>query len=289
MSLAEQIVLGIVRSVLKGVGGAGENEIVRAAHALARPRMGSGPEALAFFCRHYLAVYENCDYNIESNGERLLLQRLAAFRPSVVFDVGANDGAWLLAARTELPGAHFHGFEIIPASFAVLARNLAGHANVSLNAFGLSDMSGDVEMRVFAVSSKVASQFSYPHGAFQRALCPVRRGDEYMRDRAISRIDFLKIDVEGAEHLVLRGFERALDAGAIDVIQFEYGKSSIVTHFLLSDFHALLESKGYVVGKIYPEGVDFRPYELDDENFLGPNYLAVRRARPDLIGALCIE
>jgi hypothetical protein len=30
------------------------------------------------------------------------------------------------------------------------------------------------------------------------------------------------------------------------------------------------------VGKIYPDYVDFRDYDLSDEDFLGPNYLACR-------------
>jgi len=92
--------------------------------------------------------------------------------------------------------------------------------------------------------------------------------------------------VEGAERLVLKGFSEALDAGRIDVIQFEYGKVAILTHFLLKDFYELFEDKGYAVGKIFPDHVDFRPYKLEDEDFLGPNYLAVRRERADIIEAL---
>jgi hypothetical protein len=38
------------------------------------------------------------------------------------------------------------------------------------------------------------------------------------------------------------------------------------------------------VGKVYPTYVDFRSYRLTDEDFRGPNYLAVRRERNDLIG-----
>jgi hypothetical protein len=94
------------------------------------------------------------------------------------------------------------------------------------------------------------------------------------------------MDVEGAEHLVLHGFQKTLDREAVDLIQFEYGKYSILTHFLLADYYRLFESKGFVIGKLFPEGVQFRPYSLDDEDFLGPNFVACRKTRNDLIDAL---
>jgi hypothetical protein len=114
----------------------------------------------------------------------------------------------------------------------------------------------------------------------------VQTGDDYVSAEGLSRIDFLKIDVEGAEHLVLEGFEKTFSREAIDLVQFEYGKVSILTHFLLLDYYRLFESKGFVVGKLFPDGVDFRPYSLDHEDFIGPNFVACRKARTDLIDAL---
>ena len=89
-------------------------------------------------------------------------------------------------------------------------------------------------------------------------------------------VDFLKLDVEGAEHLVLQGLESSLRLQRVRFAQFEYGRVNILTHFLLRDFHQLFASYGYVVGKIYPDYVDFREYDLGDEDFMGPNYLACR-------------
>ena len=78
---------------------------------------------------------------------------------------------------------------------------------------------------------------------------------------------------------------RALAEGRIGVIQFEYGQANIVTRFLLRDFHLLLESHGYSVGKLYPARVDFRSYRFEHEDFIGPNFVAVRAA-PDSIKEL---
>jgi FkbM family methyltransferase len=226
-------------------------------------------------------------YNWHDNGEKWLLNRLAAFRPSTIFDVGANVGDWSALAHQAIPNAQIHSFEIIDGTYAALRKRLSNHRGVHLNNFGLSDKSGTITMRLFDSSNGLASHVAFPHGSYSEAVCPVRRGDEYMRDNGIERIDFLKIDVEGAEHLVLNGFGTAIGSGQIDVIQFEYGKVNILTHFLLGDFYDFLEARGYSVGKLFPDHVDFRAYRFDDEDFSGPNYVAVRKECSDIIDALC--
>jgi hypothetical protein len=102
------------------------------------------------------------------------------------------------------------------------------------------------------------------------------RGDEFLMREGVGEVDFLKLDVEGAEHLVLKGLADHLRQRSIRLIQFEYGRVNILTHFLLRDFYQLLAGYGYVTGKIYPNYVDFREYSLSDEDFMGPNYLACR-------------
>ena len=88
------------------------------------------------------------------------------------------------------------------------------------------------------------------------------------------------------EDRVLKGFGELLERGAIRVIQFEYGRVNIESHFLLKDFYKLLSGFGYVLGKIYPTEVLFKDYEYTDEDFLGPNYLAVLRTETALIQRL---
>jgi FkbM family methyltransferase len=285
-SIAEQIVTGIVGNALGGGAIVSDENIMQAAYQLAMARNGRGAQLLAQFCNQFLNAYKNWNYDLNSNGERWVLNRMAAFQPSVIFDVGANVGDWTMAALAEVPNARIHAFEIIESTRQTLSQRMIGNAGVVVNNFGLSDHSGSIKMHVFDASNTLASHVAYPHGNYHEHACPVRRGDEYMRDNGIFRIDFLKIDVEGAEQLVLSGLGEALQTGSIDVIQFEYGRVNILTHFLLRDFYEFLEARGYVVGKLYPGHVDFRPYTFEDEDFLGPNFLAVRRARSDIVDAL---
>lgn len=115
----------------------------------------------------------------------------------------------------------------------------------------------------------------------------VIRGDDYCEKHEIDSINFLKIDTEGSEHLVLQGFDRMLTGKKIDVIQFEYGNINIESKFLLYDYHKLFRKLGYVVGKVYPGYTEFREYDMsNDEDFIGSNFLAVNTDLKDLIGLL---
>lgn len=262
------------------LGGGGLEVLVR---RLGDRRDQPDVKLFASFCRLFLRAYENYDYNIDRNGEAWLLERLRPLRPKVVFDVGANVGDWSMRAAVALPEATIHAFEPVPDTHGALARSAASlPGRIIANASGLSDRDGAIALTVMADDSTLSSIVKLHEGEGRQVECVMRAGDAYMAEQGIDRIDLLKIDVEGAEHLVLAGFARALAEGRIDVIQFEYGQANIVTRFLLRDFHLLLESHGYSVGKLYPARVDFRAYRFEHEDFIGPNFVAVRAGREDV-------
>ena len=122
--------------------------------------------------------------------------------------------------------------------------------------------------------------------AIAEVAAHITTGDEFLKTHGIAHVDFLKIDVEGAEFSVLNGFQNAFARNAIDLVQFEYGEINLKTRDFLQDYYKFFTARGFVVGKLYPEGVMFKDYALADEDFLGPNYIACRAERTDLIAAL---
>lgn len=251
--------------------------------------------ALAGFCVSAVHAWKNRQYDVTRNGETALLERLRPFRPRLVLDVGANVGDWTIAASRSLPEVTVHAFEAAPHTAELLARNLAAQADrVVINATGLSDHAGwltlyatpDDTTKASIVPDVARAVAEQGWAQVEAVTVQTVTGDAYLREHQIDHVDMLKIDVEGAEFSVLRGFADAFARHAIDLVQFEYGQLNVATRDFLGDFYRFFTDRGFIVGKLFPEGVSFKSYELDDEDFLGPNYLACSAARTDLIEAL---
>ncbi len=231
---------------------------------------------------------------MQRNGERFVLECLRQFHPKVVFDVGAHNGDWTQTALDALPFAVIHSFEIAPATAQQLKRRFDGQERVRVHDFGLDERSGRTE---FAYLGGDHSGSSLLAPRRTRAAVEVtegqpaytQTGDEFCAKNAIESIDFLKVDVEGGDLRVLRGFARMFERGAIGLCQFEHNAKAIESHTLLVDFYELLERRGYTIGKLWARGVSFGRYNHWEDNFRGPNFLAVHESLPDLRAKLQYE
>lgn len=220
----------------------------------------------------------------ERNGEYWLLDRLAELAPpSVVFDVGANRGEWSRAVLKRMPDAQIHAFEIVPDTHAKLSQALNGSAVA--NCFGLGAQEGTVPVYVTAGNDLVASTLNLSLRQGEPTACPIRRGDAYCLQQGIDRIDLLKIDVEGAEHLVMDGFGDMLPR--IGVIQWEMGMANADSRVLLKDYYERLKPAGFAIGRLTRDRVAFKGnYDPRDEGFALSNWVAVNRKHWFMLKAL---
>lgn len=262
---------------------------------IARRRRAGLLRWLDRMARKYRRAYANNDYDPRTNGEQRVLQVLGRhLQGGVILDVGANVGHWSLLAAQHCPGTTIHALELVPDTHAQLVLACAGVPAIRPHALGLSDRVGTLTMHLIAGRSVLATSVAgFAESEHKQPTTPVDAhvsdGDSFCARHGIERIELLKLDVEGHEPQVFRGLAGLLGRGAVRALQFEYGTINIDTHFLLRDAYQLLEGHGMVVGKIYPSYVDFRPYKRRDEDFLGPNYLAVHASdtalRADLAGS----
>lgn len=232
--------------------------------------------------------YENLNYAYETNGESRVLKVIGATKPKIILDVGAFQGTWARVAVENCPQAQIFSVEPVPHAFEILERNASALKNVQVFRYLFGAENKTVSINYFpGGASHLSSVYEFPHKEKPRTTEVAQiRGDDFIKEAKIDFVDFLKIDTEGAELEVLKGFSEALKQKKIAVIQFEYGKINIISHALLRDFYVLLNSYGYEVGKIYPTCVDFSDYNLDKEDFIGPNFIAVLKENSQLIAAL---
>lgn len=224
----------------------------------------------------FIKNYENANYDIATNGEEFVIKELQLKPGSIVFDVGFNKGDWTKAVLKHCPDANLFGFEPQAELLNEARKEFEMYKDVRLFNFGLSDKSFNGEIYIYENHDFLSGIYNHPHNIpnYKKEVS-FKKSSDFFIELGLQKIDFLKIDVEGAEHLVLKGFEDILKQGKILAIQFEYGKGSINSKFLLKDYYEYLEPMGYKLGKIYPNFIDFKSYNWDDENFIGPNYLAI--------------
>jgi FkbM family methyltransferase len=254
-----------------------------------RNRRNAALQTLASGCEKYLRAYFNEDFwTFEENGEAFVMRQFAARcagRPCIVWDVGANKGSWAETCHTMLPQAQITSFEIVPAMCDILQAKAASEPWWTVERTGLSSAPGMVDVTFNRDNDSTSS--IVPHGSdvpndrhatarTERITCPVTTLDDYWKTSGAAPM-FLKIDVEGFDGEVLRGGSALMSSpeGPL-LIQFEYGSTWLRMERLLGPVQRLLESAGYAVGRVFPDHVAFKPYELVDEHFRMGNMVAVR-------------
>ncbi len=245
-------------------------------------------KALAGFGRSMNRLYENRNHDPYSNGEWTVLKKLAQFSPGVIIDAGANVGNYAQMAHRACPGATIYAFEPVPSTFQTLVENTERIPAIHPLCQGLFSQEEQKTINLFDshTHSSLYDIQGINYAPTQQQTINLLRGDDFLNQNDVKQVDFLKMDVEGAEYEVLLGFEESLKKGLITTIQFEYGYINISTKKLLIDFYQLLESHGYRVGKVFPKQVEFRSYAFKHEDFIGPNFLAVKESETKLISAL---
>lgn len=250
---------------------------------------GIASRALYQAANLYRKAYNNLNYDMETNGEFNLMRKMEICSINTVFDVGANKGEYTQACLNNFARAKIHAFEIAPPTYRKLIANVKSD-RVIFNSFGLSNKKGSLVLNYSpdddGSSSLVAGSVIH-HGEWEEIDVDVITGDDYCMQNNITAIDLLKVDVEGAEHLVFEGFSRTLSEENISAVQFEFGMVNIYSKFLLKDFYELFGRYGFIMGPVMPTGIDFRDYDTRDEDFQGPpNFFAVHKSRTDLIDVL---
>lgn len=123
-----------------------------------------------------------------------------------VFDLGGNIGTSAMLF-SEKVGAEGQVFSFEPIFHTCIVRNMRenGIGNVTVVPLAVGDRSGKAEFRVTAagIDSRVAGDSGL--GASRAQIVEMTTLDEYVADNGLERVDFIKMDIEGAEEMALRG------------------------------------------------------------------------------------
>jgi FkbM family methyltransferase len=133
---------------------------------------------------------------------------------AVVIDGGAHVGFYaILAAKLMQGRGTIIAFEPDPRNFLILQRNIARNevqSTIRAECTALSDFDGAAEMWIADDISTCGSLVNMDLASHRSIPIQSTCLDSYLSTTEISKIDLLKLDLEGAEPICLRGARRAV-------------------------------------------------------------------------------
>jgi FkbM family methyltransferase len=162
--------------------------------------MATGMQTTVFFHGEYEKVLTEIVKTLLREGDNCL-------------DVGANFG-WYTTIFQKYCGtqAEIHAFEPVPPTFQELERNfrlMGSPKNVSINNLALGDQKDELTINLFeGLSTGHASLSNQGRSDCISYKCEVKTLDSYLAEQQAKDVNFVKVDIEGAEMMFLKGAEK---------------------------------------------------------------------------------
>lgn len=197
-------------------------------------------DAFSFICQ-YKDIFANRDYYFEPKNDN-----------PIIIDIGANIGMSCLFFSLTYPNATIEAYEADPNIFEVLKRNM------------LKNNCENVHLHNSAVLDRFEDAVSFSADGADGGRVEVS-GEDSVKVSAIDaltiisefeHIDLLKLDIEGAERLVVPRIESSLSR--IDRIFMEYHSETNKPQKLAEILH-VLENEGFRL-RIRSHAIDMSPF-----------------------------
>jgi FkbM family methyltransferase len=190
------------------------------------------------------------------HSRRLLCCLDKILRPEMtMFDIGANQGEVSLFAARRLTRGKVFSFEPVDDNYRRLVQNaqLNGLTNITAEKCCLGEQPGQVQLFGTPEQSHlhrhgwnegVTSMFASPE-AVPSGKAEVHRLDDLVPRFGLTRLDVLKIDVEGAELAVVRGAQESIARFRPSIIVEMNEETFGLAGYAVSDLSAQLHNLDY--------------------------------------------
>lgn len=188
-----------------------------------------------------------------------LIKYISENQSGVVLDVGANIGKYSETIRRINSKIDIYSFEPHPVTYKKLIYNLDG-LNINCLNLGVGSVSGTLELHDYA------NQDGSPHASvYQDVIKAIHKEDtikhridvinldDFVIKYDINAIHLLKIDTEGHELEVLRGFENFIKANKVSIIHFEFNEMNVISRVFFKDFWDFLPNYNFY--RMLPNGL----------------------------------
>jgi FkbM family methyltransferase len=191
-----------------------------------------------------------------------LIREAQRTRPDVLLDVGSHVGEMAIEMARALPQTPVHAFEPTPSSYKTLKAGLEPYPNAHAHAIALGAENGSSSffLNVNEQTNSLLDNDEMNKRFIHEATChektinvTVRRLDDWLDEHVPHGQIMMKVDVQGAELLLVRGGERAFRERVQAILtEVEYIPlyENSASFFELSK--VLQNEFNFMIGQIYP-------------------------------------
>jgi FkbM family methyltransferase len=169
-----------------------------------------------------------------------------------VIDVGGNEGYFSVLAASLVQDGRVHCIEPQDRLQDILRENIRINQAqaVVVHQLALADTTESLRLYLRPSTNTGASSL-YRHWKLGSKCVPIQATtlDEFFVAHGLTRVRLMKVDCEGAEHLIISGGRRVLTERAIDFIALEYHPIICGTG-KCAEVHTALAAAGYSLAKI---------------------------------------
>jgi FkbM family methyltransferase len=176
------------------------------------------------------------------------------YKPHTVFDIGAHHGWFFHCWQDWCPSAEIHAFEPVREAYDVAVKLYGKHPLVKINQIGIGNTEGSMNIHILEESGvsnsfltpnkKTWDEIQYETGQVTQRAVPVTTIDIYCKQKGVSSIYLMKIDVQGFELKVLGGAKLMLP-----LTDYIFVEAGIVPFYegapRFTDVYEFLDSEGF--------------------------------------------
>lgn len=180
-------------------------------------------------------VFNNCDP--KTNGEEQFFMHIKD-HIRTIFDIGCRSDSEFTSFQGEV-----HYFDPVSEFIENLSHQPNENRVSHFNRFGLGDETKDLYYYPKYQSFYDRIQSCHQSDEDNKVLLHIKKVTDYLTEKSVTDIDFVKIDTEGYELNVLKGFGDAIQR--VKIIQFEYGGTYLDNNTRLFDVIQYLTNHGF--------------------------------------------